>query len=84
VELGATPSRKASRLLFDGLGDVPQQDDDPEALWLTTVRSHDRYNGMLYSMESAGRVVYLDEGKRSDAPCSRSFEKAGGPIRNTI
>ena len=53
----ATPSGKANFLLFDGLGeDLPQ--NDPEALWLTTVRSHDQYNTTLYSMSDRYRGVY--------------------------
>lgn len=53
----ATPSGKANFLLFDGLGEDPRQ-NDPEALWLTTVRSHDQYNTTLYSMSDRYRGVY--------------------------
>jgi molybdopterin-dependent oxidoreductase alpha subunit len=53
----ATPSGKANFLIFDGLGEDPQQ-NDPEALWLTTVRSHDQYNSTLYSMSDRYRGVY--------------------------
>ncbi len=52
-----TPSGKANFLLFDGLGEDPRQ-NDPEALWLTTVRSHDQYNTTLYSMSDRYRGVY--------------------------
>jgi molybdopterin-dependent oxidoreductase alpha subunit len=53
----ATPSGKANFLLFDGLGEDPRQ-NDPEALWLTTVRSHDQYNTTLYSTSDRYRGVY--------------------------
>jgi molybdopterin-dependent oxidoreductase alpha subunit len=53
----ATSSGKANFLLFDGLGEDLQQ-NDPEALWLTTVRSHDQYNTTLYSMSDRYRGVY--------------------------
>jgi anaerobic selenocysteine-containing dehydrogenase len=53
----ATPSGKANFLIFDGLGEDPPQ-NDPEALWLTTVRSHDQYNSTLYSMSDRYRGVY--------------------------
>jgi molybdopterin-dependent oxidoreductase alpha subunit len=53
----ATPSGKANFLIFDGLGEDPRQ-NDPEALWLTTVRSHDQYNSTLYSMSDRYRGVY--------------------------
>jgi molybdopterin-dependent oxidoreductase alpha subunit len=53
----ATASGKANFLLFDGLGEDPRQ-SDPDALWLTTVRSHDQYNTTLYSMSDRYRGVY--------------------------
>ncbi len=53
----ATPSGKANFLVFDGLGEDIQV-DDPQALWLTTVRSHDQYNTTLYSMSDRYRGVY--------------------------
>jgi len=53
----ATPSGKANFLVFEGLGEDPSQ-DDPEALWLSTIRSHDQYNTTLYSMSDRYRGVY--------------------------
>ena len=53
----ATPSGRANFLIFDGLGEDPRQNDS-EALWLTTVRSHDQYNSTLYSMSDRYRGVY--------------------------
>jgi molybdopterin-dependent oxidoreductase alpha subunit len=52
-----TPSGKANLLVFDGLCEDPH-DDDPEALWLTTIRSHDQYNTTIYSMSDRYRGVY--------------------------
>jgi anaerobic selenocysteine-containing dehydrogenase len=63
----ATPNGKANFLVFDGLGEDPHQ-DDPHALWLTTIRSHDQYNTTLYSLSDRYRgvhgrrdVVFLNE-----------------------
>src|SRR5262249_54597354 len=53
----APPSGKANFLVFEGLGEDPSQ-DDPEALWLSTIRSHDQYNTTLYSMSDRYRGVY--------------------------
>ncbi|WP_428031691.1 FdhF/YdeP family oxidoreductase [Ancylobacter sp.] len=53
----ATPSGKANLLVCDGLCEDPNV-DDPEALWLTTVRSHDQYNTTLYSLSDRYRGVY--------------------------
>src|SRR6266851_2564706 len=52
-----TASGKANFLLFDGLGEDPAE-DDPDALWLTTVRSHDQYNTTLYSLSDRYRGVH--------------------------
>jgi molybdopterin-dependent oxidoreductase alpha subunit len=52
-----TPSGKANFLVFDGLGEDPC-DDDPEVLWLTSIRSHDQYNTTLYSLSDRYRGVY--------------------------
>lgn len=41
-----TASGKANLLLFEGLGEDPEE-EHPGALWLTTVRSHDQYNTTL-------------------------------------
>jgi anaerobic selenocysteine-containing dehydrogenase len=53
----ATPSGKANFLVFDGLGEDPN-DDHPETLWLSTIRSHDQYNTTLYSLSDRYRGVY--------------------------
>ena len=53
----ATPSGKASFLVFEGLGEDPN-DDHPETLWLSTIRSHDQYNTTLYSLSDRYRGVY--------------------------
>jgi molybdopterin-dependent oxidoreductase alpha subunit len=53
----ATPSGKANFLVFDGLGEDPHA-DDPAALWLTTMRSHDQYNTTIYSMSDRYRGIY--------------------------
>jgi molybdopterin-dependent oxidoreductase alpha subunit len=53
----ATPSGKANFLVFDGLGEdteVTQSD----ALWLSTIRSHDQYNTTLYSRSDRYRGIY--------------------------
>ena len=51
-----TASGKANFLVFDGFGEDPAE-DDPDALWLTTVRSHDQYNTTLYSLSDRYRGV---------------------------
>jgi molybdopterin-dependent oxidoreductase alpha subunit len=65
----ATPSGKANFLIFEGLGEDPQK-DNPEALWLTTIRSHDQYNTTIYSLSDRYRgvygqrdVIFLNEGE---------------------
>ena len=53
----ATPSGKANLLVCEGLcEDIGV--NDLEALWLTTVRSHDQYNTTLYSLSDRYRGVY--------------------------
>jgi molybdopterin-dependent oxidoreductase alpha subunit len=52
-----TPSGKANFIVFDGLGEDPHL-GNTDALWLTTVRSHDQYNSTLYSMSDRYRGVY--------------------------
>jgi formate dehydrogenase major subunit len=44
-------------VVFEGLEEDPHQ-NDPEVLWLTTVRSHDQYNTTLYSMSDRYRGVF--------------------------
>jgi molybdopterin-dependent oxidoreductase alpha subunit len=53
----ATPSGKAEFAVFEGLEEDPHQ-DDPTALWLTTMRSHDQYNTTLYSRSDRYRGVF--------------------------
>jgi molybdopterin-dependent oxidoreductase alpha subunit len=53
----ATPSGKAEFSVFEGLEEDPHQ-DDPTALWLTTIRSHDQYNTTLYSRSDRYRGVF--------------------------
>jgi molybdopterin-dependent oxidoreductase alpha subunit len=52
-----TSSGKANLLIYDGLGEDPTV-NDREALWLSTIRSHDQYNTTLYSMSDRYRGVY--------------------------
>jgi formate dehydrogenase major subunit len=53
----ATPTGRANFLVFKGLDEDPVQ-SDPEALWLTTMRSHDQYNTTLYSHSDRYRGVF--------------------------
>jgi molybdopterin-dependent oxidoreductase alpha subunit len=52
-----TPSGKANFLVYDGLGEDPDQ-HSPDVLWLTSVRSHDQYNTTLYSLSDRYRGVF--------------------------
>lgn len=52
-----TASGKANFLVFAGLAEDLTQ-DDPDALWLTSVRSHDQYNTTLYSFSDRYRGVH--------------------------
>jgi molybdopterin-dependent oxidoreductase alpha subunit len=53
----ATPSGKAQFLVCEGLCEDPAV-TDPDALWLSTMRSHDQYNTTLYSLSDRYRGVY--------------------------
>lgn len=53
----ATASGKANFLVCEGVCEDPAI-KDPQALWLTTVRSHDQYNTTLYSLSDRYRGVY--------------------------
>ncbi|MDQ0304262.1 FdhF/YdeP family oxidoreductase [Ancylobacter polymorphus] len=53
----ATPSGKAQFLVCVGLCEDPAV-IDPDALWLSTMRSHDQYNTTLYSLSDRYRGVY--------------------------
>ena len=52
-----TPSGKANFILFQGLDEDAHQ-DNPEVLWLSTLRSHDQYNSTIYSNNDRYRGVY--------------------------
>jgi molybdopterin-dependent oxidoreductase alpha subunit len=52
-----TPSGKAHFLVYDGLAE-DSLEDDPEALWLSTMRSHDQYNTTIYSNSDRYRGVF--------------------------
>lgn len=43
-----TPNGRANFIVFPGL-DEDEHQDHPEALWLTTIRSHDQYNSTIYT-----------------------------------
>jgi molybdopterin-dependent oxidoreductase alpha subunit len=53
----ATLSGKANFKVFKGLDEDPYH-NDPDALWLTTMRSHDQYNTTLYSHSDRYRGVF--------------------------
>ena len=53
----ATPSGRANFLVFPGLEEDPYE-GDPEALRLTTIRSHDQYNTTVYGLSDRYRGVY--------------------------
>ena len=53
----ATPSGRANFLVFPGLEEDPHE-GDPEALRLTTIRSHDQYNTTVYGLSDRYRGVY--------------------------
>src|SRR5215831_8437614 len=52
-----TPTGKANFLVFPGLEQDPHQ-DDPNVLWLTTIRSHDQFNTTIYTLDDRYRGVY--------------------------
>ena len=52
-----TPNGKANFILFPGL-DEDKHQDNPEVLWLSTLRSHDQYNSTIYSTSDRYRGVY--------------------------
>jgi molybdopterin-dependent oxidoreductase alpha subunit len=53
----STSTGKANFLVFSGLDEDPAH-GDPDALWLTTMRSHDQYNTTLYSHSDRYRGVF--------------------------
>jgi formate dehydrogenase major subunit len=52
-----TPNGKANFILFPGLDEDPHE-NNPEALWLSTLRSHDQYNSTIYTNNDRYRGVY--------------------------
>jgi molybdopterin-dependent oxidoreductase alpha subunit len=52
-----TPNGKANFMLFQGLDEDAHQ-NNPEVLWLSTLRSHDQYNSTIYSNNDRYRGVY--------------------------
>jgi molybdopterin-dependent oxidoreductase alpha subunit len=52
-----TPNGKANFMLFAGL-DEDKHQNNPEVLWLSTLRSHDQYNSTIYSNNDRYRGVY--------------------------
>jgi len=52
-----TPNGKANFILFAGLDEDPHQ-NNPGALWLSTLRSHDQYNSTIYTNNDRYRGVY--------------------------
>lgn len=52
-----TPTGRANFLVFEGIDEDPQRQDDT-VLWLTTIRSHDQYNTTIYSYSDRYRGVF--------------------------
>jgi anaerobic selenocysteine-containing dehydrogenase len=52
-----TPTGKANFLVFSGLEEDPPQ-EDPNILWLTTIRSHDQFNTTIYTNDDRYRGVF--------------------------
>jgi molybdopterin-dependent oxidoreductase alpha subunit len=52
-----TPNGKANFIVFPGL-DEDEHANNPEALWLSTIRSHDQYNTTVYTNNDRYRGVY--------------------------
>jgi formate dehydrogenase major subunit len=52
-----TATRRANFLIFRGVDENPVA-DDPDALRLTTLRSHDQYNTTIYSLDDRYRGVF--------------------------
>jgi molybdopterin-dependent oxidoreductase alpha subunit len=52
-----TPNGKANFILFPGLEEDEDQ-NNPEALWLSTIRSHDQYNTTIYTNNDRYRGVF--------------------------
>jgi molybdopterin-dependent oxidoreductase alpha subunit len=52
-----TPTGKANFQVFPDLDEDPHL-HDPDALWLTTIRSHDQYNTTIYGLDDRYRGVF--------------------------
>jgi formate dehydrogenase major subunit len=52
-----TPNGKANFIVFPGL-DEDEHQNNPEALWLSTIRSHDQYNSTIYTNNDRYRGVF--------------------------
>jgi formate dehydrogenase major subunit len=52
-----TANGRANFIVFPGL-DEDEHQDNPEALWLSTIRSHDQYNTTIYTNNDRYRGVY--------------------------
>jgi formate dehydrogenase major subunit len=55
--LWETPTGRANFMIFNGVGEDPCG-DDPDAVWLTSIRSHDQYNTTIYSLNDRYRGVF--------------------------
>jgi molybdopterin-dependent oxidoreductase alpha subunit len=52
-----TPNGKANFIVFPGIEEDEHQ-NNPDALWLSTIRSHDQYNTTIYSTSDRYRGVF--------------------------
>ncbi|MBV8331873.1 MAG: formate dehydrogenase, partial [Candidatus Eremiobacteraeota bacterium] len=52
-----TPNGKANFILFPGLDEDPNE-NNPDSLWLSTLRSHDQYNSSIYTNNDRYRGVF--------------------------
>ncbi len=52
-----TPKRQGQLYRIQGLDEDAHQ-DNPDVLWLSTLRSHDQYNSTIYSNNDRYRGVY--------------------------
>jgi formate dehydrogenase major subunit len=55
--LWETPTGRANFMIFKGVVEDPCV-DDPDAVWLTSIRSHDQYNTTIYSLNDRYRGVF--------------------------
>jgi anaerobic selenocysteine-containing dehydrogenase len=55
--LWETPTGRANFMIFNALVEDPCV-DDPDAMWLTSIRSHDQYNTTIYSLNDRYRGVF--------------------------